>query len=151
MTDRLLSWIPVDPRLVPPSPARAAALACYSELGPRADRVDDVVSGGVELRDCGARFERVRCPSCGETLAVPAWQRLMDADFAPGLGFSLIPLRLPCCAGNHALNDLVYEAPQGFSRYALRALNPRSEANEALNQALEALVGCRLRVIDAHY
>jgi hypothetical protein len=48
------------------------------------------------------------------------------------------------------LNELEYDWPQGFSRYALSVMDPGKAGLEEMAPQLEASLGCRLRVIRRH-
>jgi hypothetical protein len=51
-----------------------------------------------------------------------------------------------------SLNDLVYSWPSGFARYTLEAMNPGlGSLPERVHARLESVLGCRVRVIWAHY
>ncbi len=75
------------------------------------------------------------------------WQDWMEADDSEGGGFRLQPLVTPCCHRSATLDDLLYDMPQGFSRYALSAMNVGSELSSAVLAKLEDSLGCRLRVV----
>jgi hypothetical protein len=71
----------------------------------------------------------------------------MDADYSEKKGFRLEPIPLPCCKHRDTLDGLVYEMPQGFSRYALGVRNINQDLPETLLTKLEDALGCRLRII----
>ncbi|HLK90905.1 MAG TPA: hypothetical protein VKZ18_13490 [Polyangia bacterium] len=146
MSVHVVRFIPVDPRFVPGAEADAAALATLRAAAPDAEDVSSETDEHVVFRDCGENFERIRCPACGAEIAIPTWQAWMDADY-DGAGFRLAPVTMPCCARRETLDDLGYDPPQGFSRYALGATNVRRQLTPRVLRDLEEALGCRLRTI----
>ena len=71
----------------------------------------------------------------------------MNSDYSEEHGFRLHPLSLPCCGHKATLNDLRYDWPQGFSQFALTAMNAGGKVPKKLLAELEATLGCKLRVI----
>ncbi len=149
MSDSYVVFIPSDPPFVPSPSAEQAAVQCVRQRFPDADDVS--VDAGTEIvfRDAGANFEGVSCPSCGEDL-METWNDLMTSDMN-GDGFMLQRYSLPCCRAEWTLNELKYEGPQGFSRWALRVRDPNASDVDAgtLNE-LERLLGCPVTVVYRH-
>jgi hypothetical protein len=57
----------------------------------------------------------------------------------------------PCCGAATSLNDLVYEWPQGFARWALEIMNPgRGFLTDEEIERLARTVGHPLREIRTH-
>ena len=149
MSDNWIALIPEDPRFVPDAAKRCQARDRFAEIARDADEIAIEVSDAVEFFDCGANFERIRCPSCGSEIPVPWWQDRMDEDYCDG--FRLTAYSMPCCGVSYTLHDLVYEWPQGFGRFALDAMNPGIGTLEAKDkQELEEILGTKLRVIYQH-
>ena len=74
----------------------------------------------------------------------------MDDDYEGG-GFKLLPYEVPCCSAPHTLNELIYEWPQGFARFAINAMNPDiGELQKQHVDEFEDLLGTPLRVIYRH-
>ena len=147
MSDHYIHIIPVDPRFVPDTPAQNAATATLRAMVTRADDVWDKIDDQIVFHDCGENFEQVRCLGCGANISIDTWQEWMNADYSEEEGFRLEPVPLSCCNQRYTLNDLVYEMPQGFSRYALSALNIDRDLTETLITKLEGALGCRVRII----
>jgi hypothetical protein len=145
MSDLFTTFIPVDPFFVPTVQAQRDAIALLRKLSPNAEDVSSRADEHVLFRDCGGNFERVRCGSCGGEIAVETLQNWMSEDFSDD-GFSLGPIETPCCRTTTSLNQLQYEWPQGFSRYALSARSVDTEICAAIHE-FEAAIGCSLRVI----
>ena len=147
MSDTNTFIIPVEPGFVPGKKAAAGAVALLRKLAPKADEIEAVTDEQVTFRSCGESFDAVRCPACRTEIDVDTWHEWMDADHADDAGFRLRPIAMPCCKRSFTLADLAYEEPQGFSRFALRALNPETVFAKAALAKLEAALGCKLRVI----
>lgn len=147
MSDTNTFIIPAEPGFVPTKKTAAAAVAVLRKLAPKADEIEAVTDEHVTFRSCGESFDAVRCPACGEEIDVDTWHTWMDADHSDDEGFRLRPIAMPCCQRSFTLADLAYEQPQGFSRFALRALNPGKIFAKAALAKLEAALGCKLRVV----
>jgi hypothetical protein len=149
MSVRFTSFIPLDPRFVPAPEAAAAALAILRAAVPEAQDLSSESDEHIVFHDCGEDLDAVRCPGCGAGIAIGTWYEWLNADY-DGAGFRLEPLNMPCCGARRTLDDLTYEAPQGFSRYALSARDVWGELPESLLSELEKALGCRLRTILQH-
>ena len=68
MSDNWIILIPTDPQAVPSLESRELAIKRFREITPTADEIEVKVTERVRFIDCGANFERVRCPSCGKEL-----------------------------------------------------------------------------------
>jgi hypothetical protein len=149
MSNNWIVFVPTDPHFVPKVTNQQRARIRFAEIAPEADEIEVKVSEKVEFFDCGANFERIGCPSCGAEILVEWWQDRMDEDF--GDGFKLEHYATPCCGNGATLNELVYEWPQGFGRFALRAMNPnfRKLADEHKRE-FEDILGTKLRIIYQH-
>ncbi len=85
----------------------------------------------------------------------PNWAELVSADYGgdpavPG-GFALTPIAMPCCGMTSTLNDLIYDWPQAFGRFALCAEDPNvGTLSASEEQELYALLGTGLRTIYQH-
>ena len=72
----------------------------------------------------------------------------MDDDFDLTSGFKLAFYALPCCGTQTGLNQLDYQWPQGFARYALEAMNANiGQVSAGQKAALEAALGHDLIVV----
>jgi hypothetical protein len=149
MSDNWIMLIPEDPKFIPEAAKQSRALDRLAEIAPEADEIEIKVCEKVEFCDCGANFERIRCPSCGSEIPVAWWQARMDEDY--GNGFMLASYATPCCVVQCTLHELVYEWPQGFGRFALEAMNPNIGKLEVkYKQEFEKILGTKLRVIYQH-
>jgi len=147
MSDHFIRIIPVDPRFVPTKRAQKAAIAVIRAAAPMTDEVSSETDDQIVFRDCGENFERVRCPGCGNEIALDTWQEWMSADYSDDDGFRLEALAIPCCNHRATLNELRYEMAQGFSRYVLSAMNIGQELPSSVLAKLEGALGCQLRII----
>jgi hypothetical protein len=150
VSTNVLKLIPTDPTYVPETEAQLAAQEILRAALPRDADVQIDIFASTQFVDAGANFRGIFCPHCGQTIPDPWWQQAMDK--ADASSFCDLETLAPCCGASLSLNDLLYDWPQGFARFALRATNPNVPqlAEEALSQ-LAAVLGCGLRVIWAHY
>lgn len=149
MSDNWIALIPEDPRFVPDVAAQRRVRDRFAEIAPEADQIEIKVSENVEFFDCGANFERIRCPSCNSEISVAWWQARMDEDYAGA--FKLASYATPCCGAKRTLHELAYEWPQGFGRFAVDVMNPNiGELDDRHKREFEEIVGTKLRVIYQH-
>jgi hypothetical protein len=74
----------------------------------------------------------------------------MDEDYSAG--FKLATYPTPCCGSRHTMHDLVYDWPQGFGRFALRAANANiGKLDQKLQAEFEEILRTKLRVIHRHF
>jgi hypothetical protein len=149
MTDTILRLIPEGSEFVPSATAREKATLILRRAMPRADDVSNLVTPRVRFVDCGGNFEGVACPRCGANIG-EWWTLAMEA--AHEAEFHDLRVTVPCCAQRTTLNDLIYSWPAGFARFTLEVLNPGlASVPDGVRQRLEAVLGCRLRLIWADY
>jgi hypothetical protein len=73
------------------------------------------------------------------------------SDDYDGKGFTLASLLLPCGHTAASLNELKYDMEQGFSKFALTAMNPNIGVLSPPQIAeLEDCLACKLRIIYRH-
>lgn len=149
MSDNWITLIPEDPRFVPEAERVERARARFAEIAPDADEIEVEVSDEVRFIDCGGNFECVRCPACRAEIPTEWWGDRMDEEFTGGC--KLRDFATPCCGAQRSLNDLVYEWPQGFARFALSAMNPRIGRLDGRHvEEFEDILGTELRAIYRH-
>lgn len=151
MSDHYVCFIPTTPTFVPTEQSQAAAVALLQRAWPRAQAITPDTAEHILFRDCGENFEAIRCPHCSIELEIEPWQELMDRDYSEEYGFRLDAVSMPCCGKPATLAELVYEWPQGFSRFALRVDGLEGQVPDELLIGLEAVIGSRLRVIHQMY
>lgn len=149
MSDNWIILIPQNPHEIPDEKNRMKALLHLRRIMPDAEEIELKVCDTLEFFDSGANFECVRCPSCHSELQLDWWQDRMDEDFQGG--FRLNAYRLPCCQARRTLNELDYDWPQGFGRFAIEVMNPGTDSiTDEQKHELEAILGTSLRVIQRH-
>ena len=150
MSDSYIELIPQVPAFVPTQEAVRKAVRLLEEIAADAWSVTADVSQDIKFRDCGENFESVSCPECGTPLLNSWWSERMSDDYN-GEGFTLSSVQLPCGHTVASLNELKYDWEQGFSKFALTAMNPNIGGLEpSETAALEECLGCKLRVIYCH-
>jgi hypothetical protein len=151
MSDHWIALIPEDPSFVPETAAQEKARDRFAEISPDSWEINIKLSNTVQFFDCGENFERVLCPSCNSEVAIEWWQERMDEDGDDDNGFKLNKYATPCCKAQHTLHDLIYDWPQGFSRFALDAMNPDiGKLDDGFKKEFESILGTPLRVIYQH-
>jgi hypothetical protein len=142
--------VPQDPMYVPPRVACELARERFMQLAPDADQIEIKLSENAQFFDCGANLERIICPDCRSEIPLDWWQNRMDVDYTGG-GFALAPYSTPCCGAHRTLNDLIYEWPQCFGRFALDVMNPNiGKLDHEIVAEFEKILGERLHVIYQH-
>jgi hypothetical protein len=148
MASTVLRYIPEDPDYVAETASsEAARVLLQKSLGSPAVVT---VTEGVSFVDPGANLDSIRCPACSDELDLDWWQgemsRAGERKFA-GLGVTV-----PCCGAETSLHDLDYDMPAGFAHMVLEVQDPLADPDEAVDvDALEKLLGCIVRRIDARY
>jgi hypothetical protein len=119
-------------------------------LVPDAYEVTVEVSDTIQFFDAGTNWEKTLCPSCRRDVPIEWWQEAMDAAYSSG--FHDLMSEVPCCGLTLSLNELHYDYPQGFARFALIARDPNVKGiTESSRQELDDILNCLLRVIWSHY
>lgn len=149
MSDNWLVLIPTEPDWSADDAAAQRAGKLIAELLPAAESVEPLGYDEVEFFDAGGNFETAQCPHCGADVT-DWWGDAMDA--AKAAAFRDLSVTMPCCGRAASLNDLVYEMPQGFARFAISVTEPGVEKldGEALRKIGEAL-GHPVRAIWQRY
>lgn len=150
MSDNILKLIPTDPIYIPNVRGQEAARNLLASIVPNAEEVSVQVTGKVGFIDCGANLSKIICPHCHSELKINWWHEAMAR--ASANNFQDLMANVPCCNASVSLNELEYDFPAGFARFALEARNPGVQKVEADKiRRLEFLLGTRLREIWAHY
>jgi hypothetical protein len=149
MSDALLRIIPADPMFVPSDVAcHSASMRLREALG--GIEVSVRITDEIAFVDAGANFESIACPLCDSELDQDWWGEAVGE--AAERDFEALTVTVPCCGRQTSLNDLRYEVPQGFARCIIEATNPDVDAlPQRLVDELAAILGCKLRLIWAHY
>jgi hypothetical protein len=148
MSSTVVRYIPEDPDYVADAGASEAARALLQKsLGSPAVVT---VTEGASFVDPGANLDGIRCPACGGDLDMDWWQAEMSR--AAERKFTHLGITVPCCGAETSLHDLDYDMPAGFARMVLEVHDPHGDVDEAVDvEALEKLLGCIVRRIDARY
>lgn len=121
MSDHLLRYVPAAPFWQPsPEDAERAAALLRSVL-PEADAITASFEERIVLYDPGANWSGVACHACGAD-AEPWFAEAVEAVLAAGS--DSLDVAAPCCGTRLSLNDLRFDWPAGFGRFALEARNP---------------------------
>ena len=147
MSDNYLTLIPTDPYFVPTDEEMREAQAALAALVPNAGQVIARVTPAPAFVDAGVNFQRVSCNECGSEIPQEAWVSAMQV--AAQTDFADLGTLTPCCGARVSLNDLVYDWPQGFARFALEVMNPDVESVDA--SRIAQVVGHPLRLVWAHF
>jgi hypothetical protein len=154
MSDNYIVLVPVDPRFVPAAEKQQVARKRFAEIAPDVELIDLKVSPNFQFFDCGENFERVSCPSCGAQLDEDWWQDRMEEDIegeGTEVHFRLAAYPTHCCGTQCNLNELQYDWPQRFGRFALDAMNPNiGELKDEHKREFEKILGTPLIVVYQH-
>lgn len=146
MADNFIILVPEAPGHVPTDDQQAAAGKRMRELAPDASEITTETFDTVQFFDCGKNFKSATCPHCKTEIPQEWWEDQMEADYNDG--FKLASYDTPCCGKGTNLNQLVYDQPQGFSRFAVSATNPGIERLSDQQRAeFEAILGAKFRVV----
>lgn len=150
MSDNWIALIPEDPHYVPNSEQQRLAIDRFRQIAQDADEISIKLKDSVQFFDCGVNFEKIICPNCCFEVPMDWWQDRMGEDFKNN-GFKLSQYTTPCCSAAHTLQELIYEWPQAFGRFAIEAMNPNIgmlDHEDVLE--FERLLGTRLRIVYQH-
>lgn len=148
MSDSFTILLPTDPQVIPAKDQQIAAELIFRQFAPHADNIVSRVTEIVQFFSAGCNFESIGCPACHAPIPLDWWGQRMDDDFDLTSGFKLAFYALPCCGTQTGLNQLDYQWPQGFARYALEAMNANiGQVSAGQKAALEAALGHDLIVV----
>ena len=150
MSMHSICLIPEDPRFVPDVQQQENTRQRFQQILGEEGGARVSVSEQPFFVDCGENFERIACPGCSAELTVDWWHECMDSDF-DGQGMRLNRYATPCCNQQVTLHELDYQWPMGIARFTLEGDNLVGRLGDEAKQELEAMLGCRLRVIYRHY
>lgn len=149
MSDNVLKLIPTSVQCAADSVALKKAVNVLASFFPEAAEVGFESTEQVRFIDPGENLEKIFCPICSNEIDVEWWQEAMST--AHQRHFSDLSIELPCCGAASSLNDLIYHWPAGFARFVLTVRDPNAGVDRRQLESLEAIVGCTLREIWAHY
>jgi hypothetical protein len=148
----MIKLIPSNPEYVPDESSQQNAAKALRSYFPDARTIDCVVSDEVQYVDVGGNFEGVYCPLCAAQLDRDGWWVKAVDDSYNASRFRDLNVSVPCCNHPISLNDLDYRMPQGFARFVISIEDAASSSVEtSCAETLERILGCKVRVIYAHY
>lgn len=98
--------------------------------------------------DCGENLEKIICPFCDAEIDFGWWGEAMNVAYETD--FTSLGIETPCCHKGSSLNDLKYYFPCGFARFEIDIFNPMAELDEKCLEAIQILLGEKIRVIHSH-
>ena len=149
MSEYTIHLIPKDASYIPPAKAQKTLLEYVIQLDLGEEDIVSVAFDHVRFQDCGANFSKISCPNCSADISVDRWQACMNRNFN-GKEFDLKPFSTLCCNFVTNLNELIYDFPQGFSKYRLSIINPKKNIKKNESTTLEKILGCQLNIIHYH-
>jgi hypothetical protein len=154
MSTRLHRFVPRDVRHVP-TPAKAAVGLAWLRTEIAADKIEAEAPGHITFFDCGGGLDKIFCPSCQTEVDAELWKDWMDAAWTEGAGFTLTSRVLACCSTAISLEALGSAPLCVFGSFALVITDPMTTPSDAelrvMLHKLEAMLGCPLHRVDAHY
>ena len=124
VSDDYIRLIPADKNWQPTPEAAASAEAYVAGLfsGPGNDvwEVTSTFYDQVTLIDAGGLTALITCPLCGTDIT--EWCFGLLAEYGERIGTK--NGAVPCCGKTLPLDTLQYDAPVGFSRFEVCAMNP---------------------------
>lgn len=143
MSDTWLCFIPTDPTAQPSPEATANGVALLRSFAPDAERVTAEVFAQTQFFNAGANLTDIACSARGTD--AHDWRGDAMA-IAHASGFENLMVTTPCCGVTLSLNALYYDAPAGFARFVLKAMNPGlADISRDQHAALELRLGLSLR------
>lgn len=129
VSDTWLVVFPTDPEWVPSYERASQAAEVIARITPTvaAHQPELRLTPNIEFIDAGANFAAIRCPTCNRDMELDWWREQMDSQYGREAGFHLHPVATPCCASTTTLNDLAYEWPLGFARWAATVPQPERD------------------------
>ena len=169
MSESVLKIIPTDQDYVPSTEQQAHAVAVFRAMVPYG-AIEAKVYDDLEFIDQGQYCEAVVCSSCSTRVAVTPFGGADLAldwyhDFVAAIVARTTPIlefetTMPCCGASVSLTSLRFDMPAGIARFELCATDPHIEGDvkggattlsaEQLDK-LEAVLGCKLKQIEARY
>ena len=150
MSDNWLTFVPSDPNFLPNQEAITTALGLLRQFAPAAQDITVESDGEVNFFDAGSNFESISCPSCGADLE-SWWGDAMDQEWKKSR-FENLSVVTPCCGSATSLNDLNYDFPMAFGRFALELFNPRiGSISDEQRIQLEQILGTSLKMVWRHF
>lgn len=145
MSDLYIRVIPVDPRWQPTAEAAGRTVEYVAGLfagpGDHVESVKAVFYERITLIDAGQYMEDVFCPRCGGSIGLDWFWDLLRQESGgltvdPAVGD--LDVTVPCCGRPLTLPELRFEAPVGFARFEVSAMNWTRDVWELSSEELAA-------------
>ena len=148
MSDTYLKLISIVPGFVPDKLKERKAREFLNNSFKNWE-IEFINTDEIEFIDQGANFETVKCNYCGKEINTEIWQNATDESY--NTGFKDLSFVTPRCHESTTLNDLKYEWPAGFAKFAMLISNPLVDTNDGAVNELETILGTKIRKIWAYY
>jgi hypothetical protein len=146
VSNNWLIFVPCDPQFHPREEDIAVALNYLRELAPRANDITVESDGSVNLFHAGSNFETVSCPTCGAKISREGWIAALEEAWESR--FEDLSIITPCCSSDTSLNDLNYDMPMAFGRFALELSNRRiGHIPDVQRKRLEQILKTPLKIV----
>ncbi|MEQ1576674.1 MAG: hypothetical protein ABL894_03385 [Hyphomicrobium sp.] len=149
MSVTTIQFVPDDPHFTPDTPAISAAGQYLKQAFPSSSPVEAMTRDGIDVFFPGDNLTSCSCPNCNSDIPSGVWQTILSADYDDTSGFMLLRQPMPCCGERLAVNELKFDWPVAFGKFALQITSPAfdtSNQDEAqrLARDLSPLLGCNL-------
>lgn len=149
MSVTTVQFVPDDPHFTPGTVGISAAGAYLKQALPNSTQVEAMARDGIDVFFPGDNLATCACPSCQSDIPAGVWQTILGADYDEASGFMLLRQQMPCCGERLTVNELVFDWPLAFGKFALQLTDPEfdtSNQDEAkrIALALSPLLGCKL-------
>ena len=160
MSDNYLRLIALDPAFVPERSAAIEAEAFIRQALPKADAIEAEYYSKPIFIDQGSNLDAVICPRCGKRLdfgIAPDGEALVEWFSDIVARFDETPpenttVSMACCGAVVPFPELHFDWPAGWASFEISALNPGIvSVPEALVAQIEAILGCKVTCVWAHY
>jgi len=161
VSDYVLRIIPMDQDYIPSAEAQQIAVAQLKEMLPDGEMCRAEAYDQLRFIDQGENGEAVLCPSCGKRFPIdpftehdPGVMWWLEVTESAMRGVEQLHTTTPCCRTQVPFTSLRFNWPAGIARFELSIWN--TNAPDGLLTAeqlgrIEAILGCRLIQIRAHY
>jgi len=115
----------------------------------------------LQFIDAGANLEAIVCPACGGRFPLDPYTQndpgaawwYETQDVMASASIEKVQTTMPCCKATVPFTALEFEWPAGFAHFELSIWNPNIARNlsDAEMGKLEAILGCKLKQVRAHY
>lgn len=145
MSDAIIRLIPTDPTIEPAGEVVEKTVILLRGMVPQSESVGVHYWNEIRFVDCGENLTQISCCECGAD-AGDWWPDAMNT--AHEIQFRDLEIKAPCCGAVVSLNELTYDWPAGFARFAIEVTNPqvRKFSSGQILQ-IENVLGLKLRQV----